>query len=573
MTTTPSENNMSTMLPEVVNVSSNGTETIGNVTEGVRTLTEMNDAEVVRLIPTLVFLGIISLTGMFGNGLVCHIYRTCYRLSNSQCFILCLSAIDLFSCCIVIPFEISTVVNQYTFEHLWLCKLSRFFNTLGTLSSSFLLLFIAIDRYRKVCKPFSAQISANVAKFLCVLAVLLGLFFSWPAVLVYGKKTFSIPGSELIGTECSTDDSMVKTIYPFINICVYGILFLSGIVSICILYCLIGREVQKHVNRMPKEYINMRTSVPVLSSSMAGRDSKVEGDIKIDTLTRYEKAKTKNEETRKRQKRYSKKHKSASDMSWSEKHDERDVELEMKEINFDMENERQGMSNKEKVPSDSDDIGIKPDQTAGPESQGQTDLPINSRDSKPDHKEVDIVTNKSADVSNNCKCESDKDNVSHTPNSSSPISSTGSLDKIRKSLSGRLFSITSQMSQVLSRMTSITSKNSESSAGTFGKTQYLKQARARKTAFLMFMISLAFVLSYLPHLLLMLIRVLKDDFIANMTDSERAVYRFFLRSYFLNCAINPVIYAACASRFRTECKELFYRMCGKSKSEDINLKQ
>ena len=568
-TATPGGINI-TGIMELVSKTLAETVTMPNITEAIPTLTEMNYAEVIRLIPTLVYLGIISVTGIFGNGLVCHIYRTRYRLSNSQCFILCLSAIDLFSCLVVIPFEITTVINQYTFKHIWLCKLSRFFNTLSTLSSSFLLLFIAIDRYRKVCKPFGKQISAKVAKFLCVLAVLLGLFFSWPAVLVYGKKTFHIPEYNMVGTECSTDDSMENTMYPFMNVALYGVLFLSGIISMSILYCFIGREVQKHVNRMPKEYIQSSNSVPMLSSSMADRGSKVDGEIDVSTLSRYEKSKVKNEENRKRAKRFKKKHKSASELSWSEKPDEIKEHYEMQERNDkgDLIENDYKMNDKtylETQCSESKDKDNVNAQQSGLNME-EIDLNMSSNEGKHDTKERN-------DAPGDTNSTAEKDHDKHKTNGSSPISSEESLNKERKSLSGRLLSITSQMSSILSRMTSITSRQSEPNVSTVGKTQYLKQARARKTAFLMFCISLAFVLSYLPHLLLMLMRALKDDFIDNMSDTGRAVYKFFLRSYFLQCMINPIIYAACASRFRSECKELFNSLCGRAETEQISPKK
>lgn len=544
-----------------------------NITEAIPTLTELNDAEVARLVPTLVYLGIISVTGIFGNGLVCHIYRTRYRLSNSQCFILCLGAIDLFSCLVVIPFEITTVINQYIFRHLWLCKLSRLFNTSSTLSSSFLLLFIAIDRYRKVCKPFKKQISAKVAKFLCVFAVLLGLFFSWPAVLVYGKKTFPISEYNLVGTECSTDDSMEDTMYPFLNVAMYGVLFLSGIISMSVLYCFIGREVQRHVNRMPKEYIQSSNSVPMLSSSMADRGSKVDGEIDVNTLSRYERAKIKNVEHRKRVKKFKKKHKSASELSWSEKPDETKEQYEMQETNGKGGQIENDLTKKDSTSFELDRVESKPkddkdlvDKRNDDLNMEEIDLNISSKDDKRDTKDK-----------NNAQCDTNLSNETlddqNKPNGGSPISSEGSLNKERKSLSGRLFSITSQMSSILSRMTSITSRQSETNVSTLGKTQYLKQARARKTAFLMFCISLAFILSYLPHLLLMLMRALNDDFVDNMSDTGRAAYKFFLRSYFLQCMINPIIYAACASRFRNECAELLHSLCGRAETEQISPKK
>lgn len=561
---------MSTTIPAInisgtdtVNTTSEATDAMTNITEAVPTLTEMNDAEILRLVPTLVYLGIISVTGILGNGLVCHIYRTRYRLSNSQIFILFLSAIDLFSCCVVIPFEVTTVINQYTFKHAWLCKFSRFFNTLSTLSSSFLLLFIAIDRYRKVCKPFSRQISAKVAKFLCLLAVILGLVFSWPAVLVYGKKTFSIPEYGMVGTECSTDDSMENTMYPFINVSVYGVLFVSGIISIIILYCLIGREVQQHVNRMPKEYRQMSNSVPMLSSSMADRGSKIDGEIDINAITRYEKAKSKNKEQSKRVQRKSKKPRSASDVSWSEG----GQQFEMQERKPE---DIQGTEvDKQSYPAKSEDGIIVTNQILACGDGHHNDMSTKDPDNFPDIIKMKAENVETQNPTLDTNPDTENNIVIQNSNSISPVSSQGSLGKKRKSVAERLQSITSQMSSILSRMTSITSRQSESNTSTVGKTQYLKQARARKTAFLMFLISLAFVLSYLPHLLLMLIRALKDDFVDNMTDTERAVYKFFLRSYFLNCAINPIIYAACASRFRTECKELFSRLCGRADSEDI----
>ena len=105
------------------------------------------------------------------------------------------------------------------------------------------------------------------------------------------------------------------------------------------------------------------------------------------------------------------------------------------------------------------------------------------------------------------------------------------------------------------------SKTDGQSVHTVKKKQYLKQARARKTALLMFLISLAFIVSYLPHLALMLYRVLKEDFVENMDGDGRSIYRFFLRSYFLNCAINPVIYGVFDTRFRAAVKGLFSKCC------------
>ena len=116
---------------------------------------ELNNEEVVRLIPMIIFLLIIALTGLPGNGLVCYIYRSKYRMSSSRWFIFFLAAVDLILCAVIIPGEIITSVMQYTFTSGFLCKVTAFFNQWALLSLGLTLVIVSVDRYRKVCKPVS----------------------------------------------------------------------------------------------------------------------------------------------------------------------------------------------------------------------------------------------------------------------------------------------------------------------------------------------------------------------------------------------------------------------------------
>jgi hypothetical protein len=86
------------------------------------------------------------------------------------------------------------------------------------------------------------------------------------------------------------------------------------------------------------------------------------------------------------------------------------------------------------------------------------------------------------------------------------------------------------------------------------------QARARKSAFMMFLISVVFVVSFLPYLILRMIGAFDATFVQSMSDTGRAFYKSFLRTYFLNCAINPFIYCACATTFRQEVRAHFRRL-------------
>ncbi|XP_060599027.1 trace amine-associated receptor 8c-like [Ruditapes philippinarum] len=331
------------------------------------TLQELNDAEVKTLIPTVVFLIFISVTGLAGNSLALYVYKTKFTYSNIQCFLLCLSALDFFSCTVAIPFEISTILQQYTYESGWRCQLARFFNTFSTNSSAFLLVFIAFERFRKVCKPLEWQIKTTVTIGLCISSIVLGIIVALPAIFVYGKHTFHIPEVNLTGSECSVINGAKEASLPFLYFLTFGVLFVTATVTMTILYCMIGQKLRKQAAKINK------------------------------TLGRSD---------------------------------------------------------------------LQPKESGCPHLKAAANM-----------------------------------------------------------------------------------------------------LRARKTSFLMFLLTIAFILSFFPHLALVSIRLTKKGFVEGLSDRNKAVYKFFLRSYFLNCAINPIIYGVCDPRFKNAVKEMLARRsCKQCKS-------
>ncbi|XP_069133028.1 alpha-2A adrenergic receptor-like [Argopecten irradians] len=72
-----------------------------------------------------------------------------------------------------------------------------------------------------------------------------------------------------------------------------------------------------------------------------------------------------------------------------------------------------------------------------------------------------------------------------------------------------------------------------------------------------FMISLVFVLSYLPYLLLSLVTSLKRGFVAEPGPIASAILPIVTRSIFMNNVANPLIYGFFDPKFRRSCKKLF----------------
>ncbi|XP_061177508.1 orexin receptor type 2-like [Saccostrea echinata] len=81
--------------------------------------------------------------------------------------------------------------------------------------------------------------------------------------------------------------------------------------------------------------------------------------------------------------------------------------------------------------------------------------------------------------------------------------------------------------------------------------------RVTRTTTIFVAVTVAFILSYLPFLVIMIIRNVKKDLEDTISDDAEVVYKFFLKSYFVNNAINPLIYSFLNKRFRTDVKKLF----------------
>ncbi|KAH3710500.1 muscarinic acetylcholine receptor M4-like [Dreissena polymorpha] len=479
-------------------------------------LNDMNAAESQRLIPTALFLGIIAVLGILGNALVIHIYRTRYKLSNAKIFIVSVSAVDMFSCCIAIPFEIILLMDQFTFEQAWMCKSSRFFNTLSTCASSFILFFVAVDRFRKVCRPFQRQITTSFATKLCIVSVALGVVVALPAFWMYGKKTFVVKQDTIdeavIGSECSTADAMKGSIFPLINIAMQSVLFVTGIVAISVLYCLIGCKIKKQSKKMRLMMVRSM-SIPMTPSSCVENGVDIPGEIDPGRHNHEDVISRKNNDNKKQNERKKRKSEKSTDESWT-----RDTEVSYTSY----EKEEHAEVNRGKTKQTDKQTKVSDDQNVTPKD-----------------------TNYNYEQSERVKT----------------IESTGSSERVNENkgtgtLKRQLSNAGSQIFHVIRRITSHTSDEKLDSAR---KSQCLKEVRARKTAFIMFLISLAFILSYLPHLILMATRVVKYQFIEQLSDDGLATYKFFLRSYFLNCAINPVIYGLCDVRFRLYYNEFFSR--------------
>ena len=228
----------------------NGTNiTIGNETGfNYSLLVEMNQELADSVLYMTVIVAIIGITGLIGNTCVLVVYSVNYPTCNFKYFVITLAIIDITSCLTTIPGEIFTHRNWYNYpdEAIWYCKVKTYFNGFTVFLLAFVLLLIAVDRYRKACQPLKWQIRPRRAIQLTVMAFVLAFVLSIPASFFWGKHTavVNFHGQDVRIQMCEKDDNFKDTVYPavFVNF-VYFLPVICFMVATAVLYAIIIRKI------------------------------------------------------------------------------------------------------------------------------------------------------------------------------------------------------------------------------------------------------------------------------------------------------------------------------------------
>ena len=200
------------------------------------------------LLPTTVFFGIIGGFGIIANAYVFYVYKNNYSRCNFRTFVLCLALVDFFSCLFVFPSEMygHRILFSYPPSAAWFCKAKTVLSGADVFMSSFVLLLIAIDRFKKVCRPLGKQMKTKTALRLCLLIFGIGSVFVIPCPILFGIQTSNITYEEenFEITSCMKDDeykdSMGLTIYVAIA---YYSPVVAFMVITMVLYAMLIRKI------------------------------------------------------------------------------------------------------------------------------------------------------------------------------------------------------------------------------------------------------------------------------------------------------------------------------------------
>lgn len=384
-----------------------------------------HDIFVKHLLPSMIYVSILLAMGIPGNTLILYVYGKLWNKTTSRIFILALAAFDLFNSLCSISIEIFILVRFLIFDIPTLCKVSRFITCILNNGSTFILVVIAYDRFRRICQPLRVPFNPKIAKKIVMYSVIFGFLTGWPALFLYG--TFSVPipipqtNYVVVGKTCLIDDAMTSKIYPLLWIMFLLLSHFSVDITLVVLYTCVGRAVFKR-----------RSKLKTLKGSYK----------KADASTTY---------------------------------------------------------------NSSDTIEV-------------LDAPSPKKKNMKNMSFIFFRDRNSVQMKNNGFAEGRR---------SSKIKDLAiPLEKKLKT----------------------------------------RNIRAGRTTVMLFLVTVVFIVSYIPHTTIVILRSLRGkEFYIGLSDTGKVVYQLLLRSYFLNCVLNPVVYCFVNKQFRKECKNVFSKIfcsCG-----------
>ncbi|XP_045181064.2 rhodopsin, GQ-coupled-like [Mercenaria mercenaria] len=427
------------------------------------TIEDLNDVLVQLHIPTIVFIAILMVVGVFGNMLVLYIYTTKYHPSTYRSFILWLGWIDLIACSVGMPLLIVSMLYPYMFPSEEACKTLRFLHVFFVVSSAFIVIAIAIERHRRICNPFSVEMTPNKIKLMCLVASILGCLVAIPAIFVYGDAVVDTGVHNITGTECFIDPEFKNS-------------------------------------NLPKGYFIFQLLLSVVSMVVMGIFY-----FRIGTRIIYH-------------------HKFIRENTYQRKDSSEDNKGKTKETICESTN-KNGVSNGHDHHRKSE----------SPQSSNK-----NSRETTPTKKSLDDIEIKKDPYGDLLKKV-----VKSRSNSPAP------RDSSRESTPKQ-----ERMNRQRNRIESNKSEKSVNSGPSL---------RTKQVTFMLFIITVVFILSFIPHLVLMVINSMNPFFVKDMSPTGIAIYNVFLRSFVINNMANPIIYGFCDKKFRSECADFGWTIltCGR----------
>ena len=190
----------------------------------------------------MAFLSVIFAIGVYGNINVLIVYWKNYQKSNVKIFILALAISDLGMCLLSVPVFIFDSRRPLTYIGDGICQLSRLNTVALSLSGLLLQTLIAVERYKKVCRPLTRQWKTHGVTIATISIFILSVVASIPTLVTIGKiKTNYTQFPDTQGFTCGAKLRFVNFIHATSILPIMTI----SLILVIIMYSLVLRTIVK----------------------------------------------------------------------------------------------------------------------------------------------------------------------------------------------------------------------------------------------------------------------------------------------------------------------------------------
>jgi hypothetical protein len=354
---------------------------------------------------------------------------------------------------------------------------------------------IAVDRYRKICKPFGWQINLRITRFVCAAIYIVSAILSIPVYFLWGTRRLAktYRNTTITVTICEKDEQYAQTAHPFQYILTVYVVYAIFLTFIVMLYILIVRKLAIHSKSIFKRVIQLK----LRTSIQTGDHFKFPGPPSIN-------------------------------------------EPQSEKLSAVCETEDSSGKNTETSASKTKSISL-----SGTLSSDAAENPISTVSSLSKH------VGKSAQ-----KPDLTKD---------IPEMYTNMFTSNRENMSTDKAATSDGIETYICNKSYVSMQKSEekSHATHSNKLQQRKKMtkstkrRKRKTK-IMIVLTVMFISTTVCFLLL-IGKIANDDVLQEISDTSRTVYFFFLRLYFINHVVNPIVYGLLDPNFQKVLKQLICR--------------
>ncbi|XP_076084135.1 uncharacterized protein LOC143054924 [Mytilus galloprovincialis] len=154
---------------------------------------------------------------------------------------------------------------------------------------------------------------------------------------------------------------------------------------------------------------------------------------------------------------------------------------------------------------------------------------------------------------------SNSDNAVQLHNTKTPIYKQPSIDSSRMSptiIKKEKNAQQKQMKRLMSELSTV-SGDETNTTGKSASVSNKKQMRTLRITAMLFIITLIFIVSFLPYLTIQIMNGLNGNFWNDMSITELILVHLLMRTYFINNMINPIVYWFLDKKFKQEVRKFF----------------